>query len=239
MLNIIQNTFLLIKVWKYKKLFQKWCTLETSRWWYYATLLVFRCTLSLDTRIFHDLYSEINYTQNYFWMILTSIPPSDHFRAEQQHRLILSIKAPLDQEDLFQPSNCTTQIKRGSNKYMQQKVAFFIMPPTFPNAGTLENAKTPWVPDIKEGTTTVFLCAKNTLLDSKGLVLFFWFTIECYHSRSFKLIQIEKKIELFIDFTTIILKIYKQHLPFVVYDRNQLDRNWKPKARCRSFFPKN
>ena len=171
-------------------------------------------------------------------MILTSIPPSDHFRAEQQHRLILSIKAPLDQEDLFQPSNCTTQIKRGSNKYMQQKVAFFIMPPTFPNAGTLENAKTPWVPDIKEGTTTVCLCAKNTLLDSKGLVLFFWFTIECYHSRSFKLIQIEKKIELFIDFTTIILKIYKQHLPFIVYDRNQLDRNWNPQARCRSFFPK-
>ena len=105
-------------------------------------------------------------------MILTSIPPSDHFRAEQQHRLILSIKAPLDQEDLFQPSNCTTQIKRGSNKYLQQKVAFFIMPPTFPNAGTLENAKTPWVPNIKEGTTTICLCAKNTLLDSKGLVIF-------------------------------------------------------------------
>ena len=107
-------------------------------------------------------------------MILTSIPPSDHFRAEQQHRLILSIKAPLDQEDLFQPSNCTTQIKRGSNKYMQQKVAFFIMPPTVPNAGTLENAKTPWVPNIKEGTILLYVYAqKNTLLDSKGLVLFF------------------------------------------------------------------
>ena len=146
-------------------------------------------------------------------MILTSIPPSDHFRAEQQHRLILSIKAPLDQEDLFQPSNCTTQIKRGSNKYMQQKVAFFIMPPTVPNAGTLENAKTPWVPNIKEGTTTICLCAKKHFARFKGLgFIFFLFTLECCHSRTFKLIQIEKKIELFIDFTTIILKIYKQYL---------------------------
>ena len=102
-------------------------------------------------------------------MILSSIPPSDHLRAEQQHRLILSIKAPLDQEDLFQPSNCTTQIKRGSNKYLQQKVAFFIMPPTFPNAGTLENAKTPWVPNIKEGTTTTCLCAKKHFARFKGL----------------------------------------------------------------------
>ena len=103
-------------------------------------------------------------------MILSSIPPSDHLRAEQQHRLILSIKAPLDQEDLFQPSNCTTQIKRGSNKYLQQKVAFFIMPPTFPNAGTLENAKTPWVPNIKEGTTTtICLCAKKHFARFKGL----------------------------------------------------------------------
>ena len=128
-----------------------------SKRWYNAQLLEFSCTLALDTITFHEhfnLYSGINFRWKYFWMILTSIPPSDHFRAEQQHRLILSIKAPLDQEDLFQPSNCTTQIKRGSNKYMQQKVAFFIMPPTFPNAGTLENAKTPWVPNIKEGTTT-------------------------------------------------------------------------------------
>ena len=156
-----KNTFLSSKAWK-DKIYFKNCVFfrKKSKRWY-------------DAKIFGEhfnLYSE----WKYFWMILTSIPPSDHFRAEQQHRLILSIKAPLDQEDLFQPSNCTTQIKRGSNKYMHQKVAFFIMPPTFPNAGTLENAKTPLVPYIKEGT--VCLCAKNTLLDSKDLVLFFWFT---------------------------------------------------------------
>ena len=118
---------------------------------------------SLDTRIFHEhfyLYSE----WKFFWVILTSISPSDHFRAEQQHRLILSIKAPLDQEDLFQPSNCTTQIKRGSNKYMQQKVAFFIMPPTFPNAGTLENAKTPWAPNIKEGNMYYYMFMRKKTL---------------------------------------------------------------------------
>ena len=56
---------------------------------------------------------------------------------------------------------------------MQQKVAFFIMPPTVPNAGTLENAKTPWVPNIKEGTTTICLCAKKHFARFKGLGFIF------------------------------------------------------------------
>ena len=37
------------------------------------------------------------------------------------------------------------------------------MPPTFPNAGTLENAKTPWVPNIKEGTILLYVYAQKTL----------------------------------------------------------------------------
>lgn len=49
------------------------------------------------------------------------------------------------------------------------------MPPTFPNAGTLENAKTPWVPNIKEGTTTttICLCAKKHFARFKGLGFIF------------------------------------------------------------------
>merc|ERR1712156_1237842 len=67
---------------------------------------------------------------------------------QRPHRLILSIKAPLEQEDLFQASNCTTQIKR--TNIMQQKMAFFVMPPKSNNSVHLEDTKSSWIPITKE-----------------------------------------------------------------------------------------
>ena len=84
-------------------------------------------------------------------LIIEDVPklPIDQQQQQQQeHKLILSIKAPLDQEDLFQPSDCT-QIKRSCN--MQQKMAFFIMP-SLTNIGIgAEESKTSWIQALKEG----------------------------------------------------------------------------------------
>ena len=83
-------------------------------------------------------------------LIIEDVPklPIDQ-QQQQEHKLILSIKAPLDQEDLFQPSDCT-QIKRSCN--MQQKMAFFIMP-SLTNIGIgAEESKTSWIQALKEGT---------------------------------------------------------------------------------------
>ena len=82
-------------------------------------------------------------------LIIEDVPklPIDQ-QQQQEHKLILSIKAPLDQEDLFQPSDCT-QIKRSCN--MQQKMAFFIMP-SLTNIGIgTEESKTSWIQALKEG----------------------------------------------------------------------------------------
>ena len=84
------------------------------------------------------------------------------------HRLILSIKAPLEQEDLFQASNCTTQIKR--TNIMQQKMAFFVMPPKSNNSVYLEDTKSSWIPITKEGNLLIIpreakkYCYGNILL---------------------------------------------------------------------------
>ena len=82
-------------------------------------------------------------------LIIEEVPSKLPIDQQQQHKLILSIKAPLDQEDLFQPSDCT-QIKRSCN--MQQKMAFFIMP-SLTNIGIgAEESKTSWIQAMKEGT---------------------------------------------------------------------------------------